>query len=146
MINPFSQYRIFKYGEPFTWFVKGGSYFDSLFVEIEAPVNAPLLIMPDTNIIDLNENLIIKWERPQGNYDNHLELFFDGPRFEGFGFYLRDTDGEVLIGDEILQNIKGQSFTLSLTRYHTEYLINDIFSQYSRARIGVTMAYNMFVR
>lgn len=146
LINPFSRYPEFKYGEPFKWFVKGGNYFDSLFVEINAPVNPPTIIMPDTNFIDLDENLVIRWEKPQGNYDNHLELFFDGPRFDGFGFYLRDTDGEVLIGDEILQNIEGQFFTLSLTRYNTEYLTNDIFSQYSRVRIGVTFSYNIYTK
>ena len=131
----------FDFGEEYSWNVYGEPYFDSLSITINAPANAPVLIRPDTNIIDLNEHLEIEWEKPEGYYDNHLMVTFSGPGFETFGFYLRDNDGRATIGRQVLRQIQGNIVNINLTRYNTVNLRNDIFSDQSVVRVGVTTTY-----
>jgi hypothetical protein len=137
------QYLFFDFEEEYRWTVYGEPYFDSLNLSINAPSNVPVLIQPDTNIIDLNEHLEIIWEEPERYYDNRLLVTFSGPSFETFGFYLRDNDGRATIGKQILQQIHGNMVILSLTRYNTLNIGSDIFSEQSVVRVGITAAYQM---
>ncbi|MFC1726033.1 hypothetical protein ACFL4T_10435 [candidate division KSB1 bacterium] len=137
------QYFFVDFEEEYNWAVYGEPYFDSLSIVINAPSNSPVLIQPDTNVIDLNEHLEIIWEKPERYYDNRLLVTFSGPSFATFGFYLRDNDGQATIGKQILQQIHGNMAILSLTRYNSLNIGSDIFSEQSVVRVGITAAYQM---
>jgi len=133
----------FEFGELYEWKAYGGKYFDSLYVDLKAPSNAPKLIYPQIRQIDISKNLLIKWAKPDKFYDNRLLVVISGKEFESFGYYFKDRSGSAEISKEILKRIEGDIVELSLGRFNTKSFITQTFSEYSQARVGIVMTYTM---